>query len=164
VGVFIFLLGASMPLAESLVRPRYTPQTTHTQVFELLHSETLQAENPEIPPMLQGFLEHGGEVLQGRALYPRYFPPGEGEPTTKFTVFKARPFSHISFILVGPRNAAVQLPAQEQLGLDFPHAADVLVFGCQREMYFEALAVFVEPSQQLLLRAPLPESPGCPFP
>jgi len=135
----VFLLGASMPLAEKIIPVRY-PQRDKEQVMVALldrwngvgsHAQDLErlqtlAQNPNI------------KMLWGRGLSPRYFLAGEGIRSREALMDLDR----LRFEHLGQSTNQVILPLDEP-PVYFPSGADVIVVGCQAEGYLEAAAVIV---------------------
>lgn len=139
------LLVGSLPvIAEQVVPPRYTAEFQAALVEKLWQSGAVN--NAQQTTLAQNL-----EVFSGRALYPRFYPADDGEPGVRPTNFTVRPYARTAFMLSGPLNLRVQMlgTAAPQ---EFPHGADVLVFGCLKQPYFNvmALAVFDPASGGLL--------------
>jgi hypothetical protein len=82
-------------------------------------------------------------VLQGRALYPRFYKAGEGEPGDGWLAFSEQNFSRLGFILLtATERVSVVLPRDEPPET-FPNASDVIVVGCQSDGYFEAVSIAI---------------------
>ncbi|MGH2582844.1 MAG: ArnT family glycosyltransferase [Anaerolineales bacterium] len=129
----IVLIGSLIPLSEIVFPRRYADDLASESMLALLHERQRQTlfQHIGIDPTvgIESFLQSNPEVrfLIGRALYPRFsrldLPP-------------------LSFTLIGPSGTSgVVLPSGPIAS--FPHAGDVLVFGCQRAEYLEVFAVFV---------------------
>lgn len=125
--ILIFVIGLSVPLAEIIVPER-----------QLLWNETKIAE---FENMYLG-VQSGVTVVQGRALFPRYYLAEPEELGGEWPAFDPHPYDRLGFFLVGTENAQVVLPI-DNIPDYFPNAADVLVFGCREEGYLRALAVVV---------------------
>jgi hypothetical protein len=164
IGLAIFLLGASLPTVEALIRPRYTDQTKQAWLDALKNSAELQQEYPALSAALDNAHPGAWQVLQGRALYPRYYAAGEGESSISVTPFTPRDYARFSFYLVGPQKTGVLLPLTEQPSITFPHATDVLVIGCQEGEYLRAWAVFAKSPRMVLVGTPFPDATACPPP
>ena len=147
----ILLVGAMVPLAEVIVPPRYTEPLLQARLADL----------QEIAPVeVAGFLESGGIIAQGRALYPRFYRADQGE-SGNWVAFLPRPYPRISFYLVGPDNLDIILPSTEPPE-QFTHGTDALVFGCWDENHVDALFVSLYADantnpEQILLRDPSAE-------
>ena len=126
----IVLLGASPVIAEILIPNHYPESELEHQLSSLLGDEnsTLKQEDREL---LRNFTDQGGEVIYGRALYPRYFPPDAELMTGNLRLFT----SSTTFTIAGTELNFVILPRVEP-PRSFPHGVDVLVFGC-REVSFQ---------------------------
>ncbi len=158
----ILLLGSSIPLAEILIPPRYTPETQKAGLQELLSASEIQANFPELQSALQEQASRGILVLQGRALYPRFHLEFTGEPGTNPTPFTVKDFARFSFFVVGPRNTAVLLPIDYAPLTDFPHASDVLVIGCQDDIFVRASVVYNRSTGSVLLSSERDQLTACP--
>lgn len=161
----IFLIGSLLPLTEKVIPPRYTNEKLDARLSAIFRPENNLNTEVDLQ-ILQTFLNEGGLVLQGRALYPRFHEAGSGENSSTWPSFYPRSFPRVSFYLTGPNNSGVVLPI-EASPEKFPNAADVLVFGCSQPEYFDALAVLIydlpdQPVPTVLLRSPFP-LPACPF-
>jgi hypothetical protein len=157
----LLILGSSLiPLTEKAFPQRYTSERQESLVASLFQSDLLPSDQRAA---LETFLNHGGTLVSGRALYPRFFREFLGEPGSN-NPFGPQSYPRIGFYLAGPQHSAVVLPTLTKPGY-FPHAADVLVFRCSAEQAL-AVAVFDERQavQAVYLRSPSPLSLSCPFP
>lgn len=161
VSLAIILAGASLPLVEAIIQPRYTEAARQAWLAELQQSELLEQNYPDVLETLKNIRRYRLIVLHGRALYPRYYASGEGESSTKITPFTPRDFARFSFYLVGPRNIGVLLPLDEQPLVHFPNGEDVLVVGCMENGYLRALVVYLHSQDAVLISRPLPASMAC---
>lgn len=123
--VGLLVLGSSLPLLEASFPARHTDQRKTLLLNNLLNSERLQ---PEQRQLLQDFLESGGVLLSGRALYPRYFSPGLDEAGSHF-MFGPPEISRLAFYLSGPVSGVLWLPTPNKVNY-FPNSSEVLVFVC----------------------------------
>jgi hypothetical protein len=114
---------------------------------------------------LNQFLEGGGQILTGRALYPRLFPPDTGEPGNK-DYYPSKPYPYLSFMLIGPEWKPVRIPL-EKLEVDFPDGSDVLVLTCPDWDSNSLAAGIYNDSLELegiVVSDPLPQELICPLP
>ncbi len=123
--VGLLLCGAAIPLMEAISKNPYTPEAKQEQVADLL-KQNAPPFSPEEVKSLETFMDQGGDVLYGRALYPRYFLPDREMINTIELYFE----SHTTFYLSGSDVEYAVLP-QLQPPEYFPHGSDVIVFGCQ---------------------------------
>jgi hypothetical protein len=77
----------------------------------------------------------------GRTLYPRWYKPGGGEPGSGWTAYKAQEEAHLGFMMVGPSGENQLILLQDQSPDLFTHAADVIVFGCQKTNFIDVKLV-----------------------
>lgn len=117
---FILLIGVSIPLSEVVFPARYTGDTNCP--FALLNGEI---------------------CLQGRAIYPRYYQPEDGEPGTAKRGYAISAEARLVFWLAGPQPGLVILPLETTPAF-FPHAADVWVIGKKDGEVLQAQVIQVE--------------------
>jgi len=161
----IFLIGALLPLAEWLIPARYPPIVkSETVQFLTIHNrwDTLSEEvKLQVETLLA---DPDSTVLWGRAIYPRYFPAGQGEAGGGWPAANPRACARLAFHLIGGQEMDVFIP-QAQLPDSFPNALDVLVIGYAEENgvlnAFEAAAVIpMPPSLPALISSQSPSN--CP--
>jgi hypothetical protein len=128
-GAFL-LAGAAIPLAERLVPPRY-PAADQAALLARLDQKGL-----DLPT-------DGLTVLEGRLLYPLYFPAGGGIAGVEDVGYRALPQARLVFRVAGPRSVLAVLPLSAAPDF-FPHGADVLVLGREEAGVFVARAAWVE--------------------
>lgn len=155
------LFGAIIPTFELLIPPRYNAESAPRMLQALSESSVL---NDEQQAQLISFLEHGGQMHAGRALYPRAYPANVGEPGTN-NPFGPWPYPRLAFSLIGPFEEEFSLPITKKPPA-FPHASDVLVFVCPEQRELLAVAIFDEEGHPLVYytRSPWPETLHCPLP
>jgi hypothetical protein len=128
---------------------------------EIKQSKTQLSDEPQIKEQIEDISTNDPRVLQGRALYPRYYPKGESD--LDYESWNApREYDRFSFYLVGPVNTGVVIQMDTKPVINFPQAADVLIIGCQDEGFFKGLVVYVKSTGTILLGSPLPVSLSCP--
>jgi len=116
----ILLIGASIPLSESVFPKKYPG-------------------NASCPIALQT-----AEICAyGRAIYPRYYAAGEGEPGTAKQGYGASAEARLVFFLVGPRPGLVIVPLEDAPGF-FPHTAEVWIAGANEGDVLRARSVIIE--------------------
>lgn len=141
IGLFVVFMGISPPLVEMVIPQRYSQTWFETRYQALLKSESLDELG------IKEELSNRENIFYGRALYPRYFAPGEGMTGWK-GAFR-RDISRIEFYLVGSTHAWVALPYQGELDA-FPHAADVIFLGEDREYFINADVLFLYQGEETL--------------
>lgn len=161
--VFTILLGLGglIPLAEHLHQPRYA---------KLSSMEILTAYGPQIEEAgmgiddLNGFLQSSNAVIiQGRALYPRFYKMNQGEITFVFYPYIVMDFPRTGFKVVGRAGEhSVVLPGNVPASL--PHASDVLVIGCNGQNYLDALVVINLGNHESVFTRQPAAALECPFP
>ena len=142
-GLIIFALGSSLPLSEHLLPQRYPPASRETILAHLSASDALH----QTQALAQ---EPGTLVLRGRAIYPRYYAAGEGEPQSAKTGYAAMPQARLVFFLLGQTNSLVVFALPESPAF-FPNTADVTLIGLPRKGYIQAEAVLIETPQKFAL-------------
>ena len=120
--ISLILIGSILPILEQSIQSPYTQNRKDQMLESFLESELLAEQDRN---QIQNLLNHGGSVSIGRALFPRFYPAGEGEPGTN-NPMGPRDYRRVGFYLVGPVFRPVLLPA-EQKPEHFPNASDVIV-------------------------------------
>ena len=150
--LIILALGASLPLAEHILPQRYPSASAEEILAHLTTTPALPQAGLDAPATLCEALAQapGAMVLNGRAIYPRYYAAGEGEPLSAKTGYSDMPQPRLVFFLLGQTNSLVVLDLPQSPAF-FPNAADVTLIGLPRKGYIQAQAVLVEtPSQSAL--------------
>ena len=120
----VVLLGASPVIAEMVIPNHYAESEMERRLSSQL-DESNSVLNQDELDLLVDFIDRGGQVIYGRALYPRYFPPDATLMTTNQRLFP----SSTTFAIAGSELNFVILPRSEPPA-SFPHGSDVLAFGC----------------------------------
>lgn len=123
----ILLIGASIPLSEVVFLPRYAGSANCP--FDLQSNEI---------------------CVQGRAIYPRYYQSGDGEPGTAKLGYEISAEARLVFWLAGPQPGLVIFPLQNAPSF-FPHAADVWIVGAMDGETLRARAAQVEKDGQVFV-------------
>jgi len=142
VAFLLFFLGASLPMSEILIPQRYSESEMISRIEALLGSEqSILSAEEKIE--LENLINQDVAIWFGRALYPRYFDQFDGIDGWK-DHYKHR-FSRYEFYNVGTINGWSLLPYVGD-SVDFPHATDVLSFGCGRSYYNNAIVMVLYPA------------------
>ncbi len=157
--ILLVLFGSLAPLTEKAFSQRYTSAYQDKLSARFFQSELLK---PDQRATLKAFLNNGGELVSGRALYPRFFREFLGEPGSN-NPFGPLPYPRIGFFLAGPEFSPVILPSLIKPTY-LPHANDVLVIRCSVEETL-AIAVFdqFQEVKAIYLRSPAPLNTSCPL-
>lgn len=162
-------IGVLIPLPEFLFQPRYQAQTPSETLAALSETGLLEASNFSQEELTAFLAEPGAMIVTGRALYPRYYPAGEGESDLN-THYQNFDFQRLVFTQIGPGtriSTGVVIPGEplpDGLSLQ---AADVVVLGCwtpdQYSPLLNAVVVFVTSGDGYVYNRS-PESPlHCPL-
>jgi len=131
--ILILFLGLFLPLTE-IAFPKKYPLLTQSQI----------AAKIGVP------LEDGDVAIYGRALYPRYYEAGDGEPETAKTGYAPAENARLIFFVVGNANILVVFDLANSPEY-FPNAADVVLIGKYAENYFAPRVVGVLQNSQPVL-------------
>jgi hypothetical protein len=164
--IFLFI-GTTLPLSEQFFPRRYSLQT-EDKLLTLLEQEGYLQKMGFDRSALNALSDQRSafRVVNGRAMYPRYFWENEGVRENRIP-YSVMGFPRIAFTMIGPYGEnSVILPQGEVFY--FPNASDVIVIGCQEGEYLDALAVVVIEDQTVVyvrqpvspLQCPLPQ-PVC---
>ncbi len=114
----ILFIGASIPLTEVLF--------------------------PKIAPLPASLTPQTGEILlRGRAIYPRYYDAGDGEPGTAKLGYGESDEPRLVFYLLGEQNTLVIFPLENAPEF-FPSTSDVAIVGTQESGFVRAREIIVE--------------------
>ncbi len=144
--LFLFFIGASVPLAERLIP---------AQNFDTLMDETkntLIEQNILTPNQLGQFLKQKDAVfISGIALYPRYYKPN-GDI---YLADMPEDFKYEHFWLINDADTQIVLPREKPPEF-FPHASKVSVLGCADGSYVTAWAVVlhIDTDEQVIFQEP----------
>jgi hypothetical protein len=109
----VLCIGTLLPLTE-LAFPEKYPALTQAQLSAAL-----------------GITPQKGEIIvYGRAIYPRYYNAGEGEPASAKLGYGVSAEARLVFSVVGPKPGLVIFPLEAAPGF-FPNASDVWIIGSQ---------------------------------
>ena len=143
VGIFFFALGSSLPLSERIVPKLYPIETPTASHLKLLDEQILTNSGIELS-IAQSLIENENMlIIRGRAVYPRYYASGEGEPKTAKIGYSPSSQPRLLFYLIGDVNRLVILEASSPPEF-FPHLADVVVLGVDHGTYIEAHLIRVD--------------------
>jgi hypothetical protein len=124
----ILFVGASIPLSEVVFPQKYTGDA---------NCLFASRQNNEI-------------CVQGRAIYPRYYESGDGEPGTAKLGYEVSDEARLVFWLAGPQPGLVIFPLDSAPSF-FPHAADVTIIGALDGETLRARVVQVEKDGQVVI-------------
>ena len=123
--LLIFLAAISLPLSEYLVPDQY-PDKTQAQMWDEFSEKTasLNLDSVSLAPIKEIAATNNLTILEGRAIYPRYFAAGEGIPKTAKPGYEPSDQARLVFYLVGQKTGRVIFPLAESPHF-FPNAADL---------------------------------------
>jgi hypothetical protein len=122
----VMLTGVSLPLTELAFPQKYPPLTQEQMAVAF-----------EVPRL------NGEVIAYGRAIYPRYYAAGDGEPQTAKPGYGPSAEARLVFWLAGPKTGLIVFPMKSAPGF-FPHASDVWILGRWDGDIFHARIVQVE--------------------
>lgn len=141
-GVIFLLIGSSLPLVEIIVPKIYPPQSPQIIAESLMDNQSLAGNKIDMEQMRDFLTKKSTVIIAGRALYPVFLVPGEGEPGYGWAYLEKQDFPRLSFYVIGSQNSAVVLPLEKPV--DFPNTADVIVVGCSSpEEYLDAILISI---------------------
>jgi hypothetical protein len=123
------LIGGLIPLAQELHPPRYQrmgQEALLDAIGGFLPQLGIQRQAAET--FLQ---DENAVILQGMALYPRFFAQGEGVPSWK--PYSRAEYPRTIFVLIGPQAKHFVMVLPGLVPERLPHKSDVIVLACKRE-------------------------------
>jgi hypothetical protein len=150
IGLLFFALAASIPIAERTIPNRYQGMSVQNTLDSLEQAGALQAAGVDMAEINQLLMKENSVSVIGRVLYPRYYEAKKGAPSIKWPSFAPRDYPRLGFYLI-PGDLSIVLPLNKPPER-FPNGSDVLILGCLREDYVEALMVAIlnEPDAEIL--------------
>ncbi len=166
----LFFLGASIPVVEYLTPNQYPDAALDQRTAQLLDFEDspfLERERK----LLTDFIDQGGQVVYARALYPRFFEPGERFYDVRPSVWgelERDQSTRTEFYLAGTEILWGVL-FREEPPVIFPHGSDVVAIGCEVGGSFDTVVVVIyndrgDKAETILWRdGVLEDISGCPL-
>ena len=126
-GALFFGTGISLPLSEVVFPERY-PALSRNGIMDRL-SDSHAFRQLKLPPtcLQEVASAHQLTVVQGRALYPRYYASGDGEAFTDAAGYKIADEGRLVFEMVGQIKSRIIFPMSHSPDF-FPNAADATLF------------------------------------
>jgi len=123
--IVVLFISTFLPITESVFPQKYPPKSPQ-----------------EIIQQIGMPLEEGEVAVYGRAIYPRYYKAGDGEPATAKLGYGPEEKARLVFFLAGPQHGLVIFEL-ENAPRFFPNTSDVYMIGIQRDNYFSPRIVRV---------------------
>jgi len=141
--LFLFtLIGASLPLSEVLIPQRYPEKSSREIMSMWFKTRGFQSSGLDEREITEFLQKDNSFILWGRAVYPRFYAAGEGEPLSDKTGFRILDYPRLVFLTISDYSALAILKISDS-PLHFPHASDVIVLGCSMSNYNQVKAVAV---------------------
>lgn len=150
----VFVLVGALPwMAEGMASPRYTDQSVST-----LEQKVLAISNAPSRMDMEAFIAQPESFVEmGRLLYPRFFTRDKGIASANpWPAYRIRDYPRFGFMLLNQSITSAVFPSKTA-SLTFPHAADVIILGCQREDYVEVRLIAFPDLDVLHVSTPLTE-------
>ena len=125
-GTLFFAVGVSIPVSEKIFPKRYPPLAQEQLWSEFSSSNAFVRSDLDTACMTEFIAQNNLRATNGRVLSPRYYGPGEGEPTLKFG-YRVSDQPRMVFLMTGNYNGLAVLELAES-PVFFPNASDVLVY------------------------------------
>ncbi len=143
VGAMFFLVGSILPMVERVIPRRYPEQTRSALVEELVRAVDLAGTGSLLDRLAAFGADPDTRLLKGRALYPRYYAAGEGEPLTAKTGYEELDYPRTVLQVASNDYYGLVVLRAAQAPAYLPDTADVIIIGCMEQGYLEARAVLV---------------------
>lgn len=164
----ILAIGTLLPISELFFQPRYQTRQPEEILARLEETGMLEQTDFSHDDLLAFLSQPNAIIREGRALYPRYYPSGEGEQD-RSTYYRYLDYQRLAFTLIGPYSVLAE-------GVVIPgfappvsiHAADVVVVGCWNTTYYapfiDAVVVFSLSDEGYVYNRAPEASLQCPLP
>lgn len=144
-GAVVLVVLGSLPVGAEIVIGSNVQDLTGSNVSAEPLANMPSGLTGEEQEILTGFVSSGGEVFLGKALYPRYFKPGEDLIDLRKAVaggIDRYQAYRTEFFLAG-HDPVYTVVFQEKIPDTFPHESGVMVIGCERQGDLDALLVVI---------------------
>jgi 4-amino-4-deoxy-L-arabinose transferase-like glycosyltransferase len=152
---FLFAFIGALPwLMQMIASPRYLDQSP-----EILEAKITSIQNAPTIDEIHAFASQSEAFIQiGRLLYPRFFSRNTGITSSNpWPAYVIRDYPRLGFLLLNQSAVSAVFPTRKTSD-PFPHAADAIVLGCQREGYIEVRLIAFPELDSLRMSAPLTET------
>jgi hypothetical protein len=134
----ILLTGLLLPLAELIIPQRYS---TDVQQLAVKTADESPLRSRAVGSIEEFMKQPKAVQMVGRMLYPRWYKAGGGEPGNGWAAYKPRTDAHLGFMMVGPYGEQQMVLTIPQSPDNFPHASDVIVYGCRKSGFIDVRLV-----------------------
>jgi hypothetical protein len=157
--MFIVITGATPVLIENLT-PTYFTQQRQIEIETVGQMAVANLGSDLID-------NKAVQTFTGRALYPRYYPAGPGEPNAHYwPAYQDFDFGRLGFMLIGPSHKHFIIPL-DLPPAHFPNNVDVWVAACpipEQELVMQAAAVVIQEGEKQTIIFPDEDHNICPLP
>jgi len=149
--LLFILISASPWLIKSIAAPRYSGQSPVA-----LEAQITSISNAPASDEIHAFASQPEAFIRaGRVLYPRSFSRNKGLASTNpWPAYAVRDYPRLGFLLLNQYSISAVFRGRIN-SLTFPHAADAIVLGCQRDDYVEVRLIAFPELETVYLSAPL---------
>ncbi len=150
---FLLVIGFILPVLDKFIPYRYTAGPMEIQQYKL-KTEGLSfiLENYPSLTITELFEERKLEIVEGRAVYPRYYPANEGDSGASSSVKRPTGFGRIVWMLINQRINTISLPVyKSSLNQFIQDPMDVVVIGEQKKDYFDAWIIIGKTEDQTVI-------------
>ncbi|MHC1783383.1 MAG: ArnT family glycosyltransferase [Anaerolineaceae bacterium] len=162
-GGIVFCISGLVVLTEWVFPLRY-PSITKTELAdEIIQANWAPRMNLQPGDLEQFLMNEDTVLLCGRALYPRYYGIGAGEPD-RFSAYREQGFPRLVITSIGQEGIQYGvLPLSEPPDY-FPNGTDVIMMGCKGDYNIDLAAIILTGQHEVVFTRS-PGSPlSCPFP
>jgi hypothetical protein len=159
----LILIGGTVPLAGYLYPQRY-PETSPSKLIDKIvpYLNPLNLSRADVEKFLS---QPQAVILDGRALYPRFYLQDRGEPVS-YKPFRAVNYPRTVFLLIGPGGLDYAILPGGQPKV-FPNASDAILIGCRStdgEFEIVSTLLVVLPEQGVTYSRSPASTLTCPLP
>ena len=147
------VIGFILPFLDRFIPYRYAEPDIQKQQFGLKEEglSFIQQKLPNLP--LDEMIEEGKlEIIEGRAVYPRYYPANEGDSGASSSIKRQAGYGRMIWMLINQRVNTISLPVYKS---DASHSVqdpmDVVVIGIQKKDYFHAWIIIGKAGQETVI-------------
>jgi hypothetical protein len=147
---------ADLPVSSAPAKRQFIASFAAVLVVAGFLPFTEQVFPQRYPPMSQrqiaqqiGMMPNPGEIaIYGRAIYPRYYESGDGEPGTAKLGYEPSKQARLVFFLIGQEKNQLVIFNLEDAPDFFPNTSDVFMIGTQMDTHFLPRVVVITKNGQ----------------
>jgi hypothetical protein len=147
------LFGFILPFLDRFIPYRYDDATLQIQQLDLKERgiSYLQQNLPNLP-IAEMINEGKLKIIEGSAVYPRYYPANEGDSGASSSIKREAGYGRMVWMVINQRVNTISLPVYRSTAVyPIQDPMDVVVIGEQKKDYFHAWIIIGKAAEQTVI-------------